>query len=73
MKFQTIFLFNIYLSKEMEVNRINELAKQSKGEQEINKESRFMKFLKGLFSSGETEDLNYQQLKYTLYYIIQYV
>ncbi|TMW51614.1 hypothetical protein DOY81_003264 [Sarcophaga bullata] len=50
-------------NREMEINEMFELSKQSKGEQEINKGSRFINFVKGFFSSGETQDLEYQQLK----------
>ena len=57
----------------MEMNQMIELSKQSKGEQEINRESRFIKFFKGFFSSSETQDLEYQQLKYNLYYIMKHV
>ncbi|XP_065354258.1 uncharacterized protein LOC135948750 [Calliphora vicina] len=50
-------------NRELEINQMLEILNRDKGSENIVKDSRFVKFLKGIFSRDDTLDLQQQKLK----------
>ncbi|XP_037828015.1 uncharacterized protein LOC119615989 [Lucilia sericata] len=50
-------------NRELEVNQMLEILNRDKGSDKVIKESRIVKFLKGIFSSDDPQDLQQQKLK----------